>query len=184
MTPAQLAALKADILASQDMVGIPMTNAGASQIAALYNTVGAVNVWNPQTAVRDVYNAIDWSKFTPIDAPDATVTYTNRLLAIQTKQMNLTNMLPRDGTFDARLATLRAGLRDAVIALPAGAGGASVTAGGASGATVLAACVRKALRIEALFAPNSAITGTVTAYLLTYIGTVSSDDVQAARELP
>lgn len=44
MTPTQLSALKADILASQDMVGIPMTNAGASQIAELYNTVGAVDV--------------------------------------------------------------------------------------------------------------------------------------------
>lgn len=182
MTPAQLATLKADILASPDMASQPMTSAGAFAIAALYNAASTTDVWRTDAPVQSIYDAIDWSKFTPVDAADGTTIYSNRLLLIQTKQMNLTNILQGRSTVDASKANLRAGLRDAVIALPAGASGASVVAGGAGGVNVLNACVRKATRFEKLFATTQATTGTVTANLLVLEGSVSTDDIQAARE--
>jgi hypothetical protein len=72
-------------------------------------------------------------------------------------------------------------LRDAVVAVPAGAGGSNVSPGGVSGATVLNACVRDALRIEAILAGGDATTGTVTAKLLGFEGAISYQVVEAAR---
>lgn len=180
MTPAQIAAVAADILANGDLNSHPRTYAGAQAITALYNTATATDVWRTEAPVQGIYDAINWSAYTPNDAPDNTATYTNRVLNIQTKQMNLQNILQGRSTVDASKANLRAGLRDAVIALPAGAGGANVSAGGAGGATVLAACIRKATRIEKLFATQTATTGAVTANLLTFEGAITSDDVQQA----
>jgi hypothetical protein len=146
----------------------------------MYNTSSAVDVWRTDAPVQGIYDAINWSAYTPTDAPDNTVLYTNRLLNIQTKQMNLQNILQGGSTVDASKANLRAGLRDAVIALPSGASGSSISAGGSGGAAVLAACIRKATRIEKLFATQSATTGPTTANLLTFEGAISSDDVQQA----
>lgn len=182
LTPAQLATLKADILANGDTNTQPNNSAGNLAIQALYNAPSATDVWQTAVSVPSIFDAIDWSKFTPVDAADSTVTYTNRLMLIQTKQMNLQSMLQGRATVDASKANLRAGLRDAVIALPAGAAGAAVTAGGAGGSTVLTACTRKANRFEKLFATTQATTGPVTANLLVIEGTVSIDDIQAARE--
>jgi hypothetical protein len=182
LTSAQYAALKADILASPDMASQPMTSAGALTIADLYNAASTTDVWRTDAPAQAIYDAIDWSKFTPVDAADGTTIYTNRLLLIQTKQMNLTNILQGRSTVDASKANLRAGLRDAVIALPAGVSGAAVAAGGVSGVNVLNACLRKATRFEKLFATNTATTGSVTANLLVLEGQVSVDDIQIARE--
>lgn len=183
MTPAQLATLKADILANPDLASQPLTNLGSIAIRDLYNTASTTDVWRTEAPVKDIYDAIDWSKFTPADAADGTAIYTNRVLLIQTKQMNLQSMLQGRATVDASKANVRAGLRDAVIALPAGAAGASVAAGGASGVTVLTALTRKATRFEKLFSTSTATTGTVTANLLVLEGSVSSDDIQTAREM-
>lgn len=182
LTAAQYATLKADILANADTNTIPLTNAGSNTITAMYNAASTTDVWRTDAPVQGIYDAIDWSKYTPVDAPDGTATCTNRLLSIQTKQMNLQSMLQGRSTVDASKANLRAGLRDAVIALPAGAGGALVAAGGVGGVTVLTACTRKATRFEKLFATQTATTGTVTANLLVLEGALSSDDVQIARE--
>lgn len=182
LTTAQLATLKADILANSDMNAQPAGNTGAYAIAALYNAASSTDVWRTEAPVSAITDAIDWSKYTPVDAADGTAIFTNRLLVIQTKQMNLQSMIQGRTSVDASKANLRAGLRDAVIALPAGASGAAVAAGGTGGATVLAALVRKATRFEKLFAVTSAQTGTVTANLLALEGNVSSDDVQTARE--
>jgi hypothetical protein len=182
LTPAQYASLKADILASGDMNTQPMTSAGAAAIAALYNAASNQDVWRTDANVNAIYDAIDWTKFTPADAVDSTVTYSNRLLLIQTKQMNLQNMLQGRTTVDASRANLRAGLRDAVTNLPAGSSGAAISAGGAGGAAVLNALTRKATRFEKLFATQSAATGTVSANILVIEGVVSGDDIQVARE--
>ncbi len=184
LTTAQLTTLKADILASGDMNTQPMTSAGANAIAALYNVPSTQDIWRTEAPVNAIYDAISWASFTPSDTVDATATYTNRLLMIQTKQMNLQSMTQGRTTVDASKANLRAGLRDAVTGLPAGASGASINAGGAGGVTVLNTLVRKATRFEKVFAITSATTGAVTANLLVIEGNVSSDDVQAARELP
>lgn len=184
MTPSQLATLKADILANADTNTIPMTYAGTEQIRALYNAASTTVVWRTEAPVKAIYDAIDWSKYTPTDAADGTTIQTNRMLSIQTKQMNLQNMLQGRETIDASKLNIRAGLRDAVIQLPSGASGAMVAAGGASGATVLTACTRKATRFEKLFSTGPVATGAVSANLLVLEGQLSIDDAQAARELP
>lgn len=181
LTPAQKSTILADIQANPDLGSQPMTHAGCVTIAELYNTVSATDVWKTDASVQDVYDAIDWSKYTPTDAPDSTTVWMNRALAIQTKQMNLQNMLMGRATLNAAKANIRAGLRDAVIALPAGAGGNTVTAGGAGGVTVLTALLRKALRIEKVFATVDATTGPTTAKLLVWEGPISVADIEEAR---
>lgn len=191
LTTAQYASLKADILANSDMNTQPVSSAGAFAIAALYNVASTTDVWRTDASVSAITDAINWSVFTPVDAMPAADSasgnaaihqYSGRLLAIQTKQINLQSMLQGRTTVDASKANLRAGLRDAVTGLPAGASGAAISAGGAGGVTVLNAMIRKATRYEKLFATTTATTGAVTANLLVLEGAVSVDDIQAARE--
>lgn len=182
LTTAQIATLKADILANSDTNTQPMSSSGNFAIQALYNVASSTDVWRTEAPIDAIYDALDWSKYTMADAADSTVLQTNRLLQIQTKQMNLQNMLQGRSTVNAAKANLRAGLRDAVVALPAGVGGAAVSVAGASGVTVLTACTRKANRYEKLYATTQATTGTVTANLLVVEGVLSVDDIQLARE--
>lgn len=183
LTPAQLATLKAAILADQSLASQPMTSDGAFAIAAALNQIasGPVKVWRTDASVQAINDAINWSIYTPVDTPDGTAAFTNRILAIQTKQMNLQLMLQGRATVDASKANVRAGLRDATIQVPAGAGGAQVSPGGASGVNVLTACVRDAKRIEDILSTGSATTGGVTAKVMGYEGDISYQDVEAAR---
>ena len=182
LTTAQTATLKSDILA-KSATGQPLEALFAASnwdaIADFYNALASPNfpVWRTDAPVDDIFNAMTWANYTPVDAADNTVTFSNRALLIQTKQMNLQNMLIGRSTVDATKANVRAGLRDAVIALPAGAGGAAVSAGGASGATVLTACTRSGRVIEKLLTTGSQTTGTTTADVMGYQGTVSGRDV-------
>jgi len=182
LTTAQIAALKADILANPDLASQPMSNLGSVAIADLYNAASTTDVWRTDASVNAISDAIDWSKFTPVADADSTVLDTNRMLRIQTKQMNLQSMLQGRATVDASKPFIRAGIRDATIALPAGAAGASISASGAGGVNVLNAMTRKATRFEKLFAGADATTGGVTAKLLIVEGFVSSDEIQTARE--
>ena len=140
----------------------------------------AFPMWRSDAPVQSIYDAITWTNYTPVDTPDLTATFTNRVLVIQTKQMNLQNILQGRSSIDAGKANVRAGLRDAVVGLPAGVAGASVSAGGASGVTVLTACTRSGLYIEKILAGASATTGTVTANVLAWEGQIEYGDVQAA----
>lgn len=182
LTPAQQATLKANVLADPAFNGLPQNSDGAFAIADEYNKVASPDfmVWNDKTPVQNIFDAITFANYTPVDVADGTALYTNRLLSIQTKQMNLQNMLVGKETVDASKANIRAGLRDAVIQLPSGTSGALVSAGGASGVTVLTAMTRKALRVEKALNAGSATTGSTTANLLGYIGTVSYQDVLQA----
>lgn len=182
MTPSQLSTLKAAILADPVLSAFPSGSDGAFGLAAALNQPAspAFAVW-ALVSVESVYDAISWDKFTPTDAPDTTQIYMNRLLAIQTKQMNLQNMLVGRESIDGRKANVRAGLRDAVIALPSGVAGASVTAGGASGSTVLTMLTRNATLAEKILVTSSPTTGNVTAGLMGFEGSVSYQDVEAAR---
>ena len=183
MTPAQLAAIKADIIASGDMNTIPQGSDGSDAIAKLYNAPASPSflVWKTNASVNDIFDALDWSKYTPTDSPEATGIYSARALAIQTKQMNLQNMLIGRDKIDASKANIRAGLRDAVIQLPSGVGGAFVAAGGASGVTVLNTCVRNATRLEKLLSIGNGTTGTVTAGILGFEGNVNYQMIEEAR---
>lgn len=183
LTTAQYAALKADILANSDLNSLPMSNTGHTEIARLYNLASTTDVWRTDASVSSIADAINWAAYTPTDLPDTTQIYMSRVLVIQTKQMNLQMMLQGRSTLDASKANIRAGLRDAVTALPSGTAGAAISAAGAGGVTVLNALVRKALRIEKLFMGSTATTGTITANLLVYEGTITPDDVATAREM-
>jgi hypothetical protein len=124
------------------------------------------------------------SKYTPNDSPDNTATYTNRTLNIQTKQMNLQMMTQGRISLNCAKVNIRSGLRDAVISVPSGAGGANNAPGGASGVTVLNNCTRAATRVEKLLATasqGSDTTGTVTARVMGFEGSVSDRDIAAAR---
>ncbi len=188
LTLAQKQAIKADILAQPDLNVVPTSADGAYELARLYGLAPAVGltVWKTNAGVTDILDAIDFSKYTPTDVPAGTdlpavsATWLNRALAIQTKQMNLQMMLQGRDTLNAAKSTIRAGLRDAVIALPSGASGASVTAGGSSGATVLAACTRAANRIEKLLTAGPQTTGSTTADVMGFEGTLTPTNIQEA----
>lgn len=141
------------------------------------NTASAVSVWRTDAQVSSIIDAISWANYTPNDAADNTATYTNRALLAQTKQINLQMMLQGRQTIDASKSNIRAGLRDAVIQLPTGAGGQMTTAGGAGGVTVLNACTRLANNAEAVLAAPAQKTGTVSAQILTFEGSVDDSDV-------
>ena len=186
LTTAQLQAIKADIAANADMNTLPANSDGSYEIARLYNLPASptFTVWRTDAQVSAILDAINWSLYTPNDAPDNTATYTNRTLNIQTKQMNLQNMVIGRERLDCSKVNIRAGLRDAVIAVPAGAGGAAVSPGGASGATVLNNCTRAATRLEKLLAVASQgndTTGSVTARVMGFEGSVSYPDIDAAK---
>ena len=184
LTAAQKATLKADITADAVLGVMPNNSDTAIEIAAAYNLQASpvFTVWQTRAPAQAIFDAITWASFTPTDAADATVIFTNRSMVINIKQMNLQNMLVGRDFVDCSRANVRAGLRDAVIALPAGAAGAAVSAGGASGVTVMTACTRTATRAEKVLAVGSATTGTVLANLLTFEGNLSPQDVLAARQ--
>lgn len=182
MTPAQLQAIKADIAVDPVMSALPLNGDSNYEIARLYNLppVVAMTVWRTECPVKLIDDAIDFSKYTPVDTPDSSVLQTNRLLTIQTKQMNLQNLTIGRETVDTSKVNVRKGLQDAVIQLPSGTAGAMVSAGGASGVTVLTAMLRNATRAEKLLNAGTSTTGTVTANLLGFEGTVTDRDIEAS----
>ncbi len=191
MTPQQLQTLKSAILAETDAEFVGYRTAGSTGLMAeWFNALASPthSVWRTEVPVANLLDAINWALYTPSSAlddatlADALITgrRTAQLLAIQTKQMNLQSMLQGRDWLDCSKATIRAGLRDAVTAVPAGVGGANVNPGGANGTTLLNACTRQATRGEKVFATASATTGAVTAFLLTFEGRISDSDVVQA----
>lgn len=186
LTLAQLNVIKADILANPDLNSKPNNDDGEFEIARLYNLPPAVamNVWRTDAQVSDIFDAIDFSKFTPVDAPEVTGIFAARAWAINIKQMNLNTMLIGRDTLNAAKVTIRASLRDAVIQLPAGALGVMVSAAGASGVNVMNACIRPATRIEKLLV-NASIasdtTGSVTARVMGFEGAIGLNQVHEAK---
>lgn len=183
-TSAQLATLKAAILANTDPTFVGYRTAGATgAMANWYNLTAspAAPAWRTDALITDILDGINWTLYTPQDTPDNTATFTNRALVIQTKQMNLQSMVQGRISLDASKANTRSGLRDATVAVPAGVVGANVSPGGASGATVLAACVRNATYAEALFfTATNVTTGTTSASQFGWQGSVTDADIVAA----
>lgn len=189
LTQAQNATLKAAINADPILSLIPNTYDGAFEVAVELNKYPAADflVWMTNAPTQNIIDAIDGSKYTPSDAIPTTTTdlsqiYQSRILACQTKQISLQTLVIGRDTINASKANIRSWLRDAVIQVPAGALGAFVAPGGASGITVLTACLRRALRIEQILAVGTATTGTVTGNLLVYEGTIDYNAVYEARK--
>jgi hypothetical protein len=181
-TTAQATIIQADVAADPVLSLLPHNTDGAFAVAEAYNKLATPDfmVWATDASVYKIYDAIDFTKYTPADAAAENTIGTQRLLIIQTKQMNLQNMLQGRTTIDSSKANIRSGLRDATIALPAGVAGANVTAGGAGGSNVLNACLRKATRLEKLLTTGPQTTGTVTADVMGFEGATNYPDIQAA----
>lgn len=184
LTNAQNLTLKADITANAGALGNAIIERNGPLIAAFYNAIASPDffVWQTKAPVSLIFDSINWDKFTQADPADSTVLQSNRLLIVQTKQMNLQNMLIGRDTIDASKVNIRAGLRDATTALPTGAAGAVISASGASAATLLTALLRKATVLEKLLNVGSATTGAVTGNLLGVEGAISGDQILVAMD--
>lgn len=192
LTTAQLQTLNAAIKANPTWSAYPKNSDGHFALAGVLNAPAApaFKVWRTDAKTTLLIDSINLANYTPNDAiadsdsGDLLQRKNGRLLTAQTKQMNLQLMLQGRETLNCSTATVRANLRDAVILLPTGAGGANTSPGGASGATTLTACTRNATEAEKILAGATETTGTVTAAVLGFEGALSAQDVEAARQLP
>ena len=180
MTPAQLTALRAACFLDAGAAAFFAAPGNAAGLRSYLNAAGGTNVWRTEAPVDAINDGIDYGKYTPTDAVPATDPALSidvaRMLRIQTKQMNLQNILIGRTTLNCSRPNVRGGLRDAVIGVPAGASGALTARGGASGVYVLAACVRPGTRAEVMLAAGaqaSDTTGGTTARVLTFEGDVA-----------
>lgn len=154
MTPAQNAAIKADIAANSDLNVFPNTSDGNFEIARLYNLAAAPDfyVWRTNVPTAEVFDMVQWAKLTPADAPDGTLAWQCRSLACQGKQFNLQTILTGRDKIDASKANIRSGFQDALTNVPSGAGGAGQPAGWGALQTALS---RKATRLEKLLSTGN-----------------------------
>lgn len=176
MDTTQLRALKAAIVGATDQALVDARNAGNNtDTAAWFNVASEFIVWRSSTSVAEVQDAVVWANMTPADAPDGTTAWTNRSLACQGKQFNLSNLIVGRDQINSGKANVRAGLQDALTNVPSGAGGALVSAGWT---TIRDAMKRNATRGEALYATG---TGTsATPGNLVWEGTITRDLVLEA----
>lgn len=197
LTPAQLAALKADILANTATIpaGQPWTNAFAGvQVKNVPNTGdGCVTIagWYNQTAAPDFYvwrdlpmetvlALIAYANMTPADAvPTDTALnvaiWQARSLACQGKQFNLQNLTIGRSTAPMKRTNYRAALQDCLTAIPAGFSGGSLSANWVG--------VRDAAKSLARYVEKALATGTgsfASPADLSHEGTVSAMDIESA----
>ena len=184
-TPAQITALRNAIDSETDPVFVGYRNEGATGLMSQWfnqPTNPAHVVWSTGVDVNVLLDAIAFDQYTPTQQPaDASAAiFTARLLAIQTKQMNLQNMTIGRDRINCFRNRVREGLLDAVVNIPSGNNGALRSAAGADGTRILNAMTRVALRGEKIFATTSTSTGIVTAFNLGYEGQISDQDVVLA----
>lgn len=158
LSPAQKAALKADVIAAADAAMQALeadpTNADkAFAVKDLYNLTASPDyyVWDGKVPVLNVLNLVTWANYTPNDGPDNTNTWNNRAFSVQIKQANLSLLFMGRTTFDATKTNLRAALNDATTNLLTGAAGASRSGGWSA---ILPVLSRRATRAEKLLATD------------------------------
>ena len=203
LTLAQLTTVKNYILADPVLAGQPVDGDGLNFIADNLNAIAVPDffVWDTQASVAKISNAIDGSKYTtqsqvpsgdniPVGSTltlmERSLLYQNCVLAAQTKLFLLMDLTQGKTTLDMSLSTNRASLRDAVIQLPTGAVavngiGAFVSAAGSSGINAMNAGTRKARVIEKILITATETTGTVTASVMGFEGTITPNEVDTAR---
>lgn len=183
LTPQQLPTLKASILAQTDPAFVALRAANNEQgMADWYNAASGDLFWQTEAPVSGIQDAIDYSAYTLSATIDGTAIQTNRILASQTKQINVQIMLQGRETFNAHPNRARAALLDATTGIPTGAGGALVSAAGTDGVRVMNALTRPASRAERLYSsPSPVQTGTVSAYRVgSFEGSITLQDVSDA----
>lgn len=189
LTALQLSTLKNDILADTQLSALPRTADGCAAIAAIYNAGPSLNggaqaaffVYRTNIAPQEIFDQITWANFTPSDAPDATVQWSNRSLAAQGKQFNLQTMLVGSTVISAGRPNVRAGLQDALTNLPTGAAGVLVS-GGWVGVrdNVLARAATRAEKLFATTAVNHDGVAPATAATMVVEGAVTGQNVADA----
>jgi hypothetical protein len=174
LTPDQIIAIRPIVLANTDAdIVAARTARNDTELARLLNLDSAFVVWKPNTKKSDIFGALSWKSFTPVDAPDGTVLWTNRALACQGQQFNIQTMIISPGdTLDMSQASIRTGIKDAVQNLPSGVAGALLDAGWAPIKTV---SNRFAKRAEAMLATGTGTNGTPG--FLTFAGTIDINDI-------
>lgn len=178
MTPAQNAAIKADITANGDLNSQPANGDGCFEIARLYNLPATPDfyVWRTNVPTAEVFDQVQWAKLTPTDAPDGTLAWQCRSLACQGKQFNLQTILTGREKIDASKPNIRAGFQDALTNVPSSAGGATQPAGWNQ---LQQALSRKATRLEKLLATGTGSQGSPAT--MGFEGTVNYTDIGAVR---
>lgn len=195
LNSAQLATLKADILANNAVLSFgPYTGQTVAQVAALSPRPSEANIriaeWynlaaSPQFVVwRDlpmesVLSLITYASMTPTDSPDGTQTWANRSLSCQGKQFNLQNLTIGRSTAPMKRTNYRSAMQDCLTGLPAGAGGATISANWVG--------VRDAAKFDATNGEKLFATGTGSAGSpadLVVEGQISPLDVDSALNLP
>ena len=182
LTPAQLPALKAAILAEVNPAFVvARTNGQTPLMTEFYNADAspAWYVWRTTTPTTDIAAAVSWANFTPTDTPDATTLYTNRALLCALKRDNLRTLLDRD-SLPTDKANTRQALTDALQNVPAGAAGALLDAGWLGADKVKTAISRGVTRGERLFVTGTGTAGTPGS--LGFEGAITDADIGAALE--
>lgn len=158
MTPAQLAVLKAAILADPALAIQPLTNTGSVAVAAALNqnAVPDYTVWKTSVTLREIGEAMS-----SVEVGGLSTANSNRLNVMQAYS---------GGVFNPSRADTRAGF-DGVFS---GVGGTLTRA------ALLILYKRLANRFEKLFATGAGTDATPATLGLE--GNVTSDDVQLARE--
>lgn len=191
LTTTQYQTLRTFIETTAPYSSIQNDEDGDFAIRDLLNQIAspAFKVWNTETPVIEIVNAVLWDRYTPNSSnypipstePDLTV-WRSRLQLSQTKRDNLWALLDvTNGFVNASKSNIRLALQDAVVSIPTGVSGASVSAGGTNGANVLNACTRDAKVIEQVLNTGNQTTGTVTAAIMGYVGDITKEDVGLAR---
>ena len=176
LSTAQLATLKADILADATLNAKPNNSDGNTEIVDAYKVDAVFTVWRSTTETDEVFNAVTWANLTPNYAADGTQLWLNRAMACQGKQFNVQTMLTGRTTIASGKVNVRAGLQDALTNVPSGTGGTTVAAGWVA---VRDGMKRVANRGEKLLATG---TGTFAAPAdLGFEGSFTTDDIHAAR---
>jgi hypothetical protein len=168
LTTAQLTALKNDIAVDPVLSLKPNTSDGAFDIAAAYNALADPDFWVWRTNVTK-------SELTNSTGPDGT-TFTwagNGFITRSAGEQAAWGELFASGSIDAS----KANVRQAFVDIFSGTGNAA-----ANRTHLNAVARRKASRLEKLFATGTG--STASPAVMGYEGTVSGDDVQAARSLP
>ena len=177
MTPSQLTTLKAAIQAETDPVFVSYRNQGSTGLMAeWFNSASTFVVWRSTTPTSEIANAIAWANLTPADTPDGTQLWENRALACQGKQFNIQTLFLAAAGFTASgLSNVRQGWNDSLTNIPAGVGGALLSAGWAA---VRTAMQRNATKGEKVFATGTGTAGTPGT--LGFEGSVADYDVVQA----
>lgn len=158
LTNAQLATLKAAIVADSGLNALPNTADAATAIADAFNATASPDfiVWKTDLSARQVKSALVWTEF----------------IARSPGEQAAFTLMIADGAIDPSDPNIRQGIADCF----SGAGGA------ATRSALLAKGKRKATRAEKLFATGTGTTQDPA--VLVVEGDIDYHEVRKARTLP